>query len=187
MAKPGLVWVRLVLLLLLGILLQTTLMPDLQLREVRPDLMLLITICVGLTGGPEQGAIAGFGAGLLTDMFMTTTPVGLCALTMCLVGFIVGSLRGAIMPEVRSLWLAPGAALVATAGGVVLFVLLGVVLGQSQLSAGGVHHVLKIAIIEGVWNAILAVPTERAVSWASGQVTRSAELAASGASRPGGR
>src|ERR1700722_6746000 len=118
--RPALAWARLALVLFIGILLQTTLIPDLQFRGVRPDLMLLITICVGLTSGPEQGAVIGFSAGLLTDLFMTTTPLGLSALAFSLVGFALGGLRSAAMPEVRSLWLAPGGAFIGTATGVVL-------------------------------------------------------------------
>jgi rod shape-determining protein MreD len=156
---------RLGALLLLGVLLQTTVVPDLRIRGVCPDLMLLIAVCVGLVGGAEQGAVVGFGAGLLADLFLQTTPFGLSALAYCLIGFAVGALRGGML---REGWLiAPLVAFAASAAGVGVFVGAGVTVGQSQLTQGGAVVIAETAAIVGAMNALLAVPAARLVAWAA--------------------
>ena len=115
----------------MAILVQTTFGDDLRVTGVAPDLMVLLAICAGLTGGAESGAWVGFWAGLLADLFLTATPLGLSALTYCLVGAAVGALRTGGAAGVRVV--IPAAAVVGTAAAVLLWVGLGDVLGQSQL------------------------------------------------------
>jgi cell shape-determining protein MreD len=150
---------RLSVLLLVSLLLQTTVVTDVRLRGSCADLMLLFGI------GAEMGAIAGFSAGLLIDLFLHSTPVGLSALTYCLVGFGVGAVRRAVF---REGWLLPPAiALVASSAGVILFVIIGSMVGQSQLTAIGPRTIIQIAVIVGVMNAVLAVPVSHLVAWAA--------------------
>jgi rod shape-determining protein MreD len=156
---------RLSVLLLVALLLQTTIVPDLRLRGTDADVLLLFGICAGLAGGAEMGAIVGFAAGLLLDLFLQTTPVGLSALTYCLVGFGVGAVRRAVF---REGWLLlPAIALVASSIGVVLFVVIGSTVGQSQLTSVGPRRIIEVAIIVGVLNAVFAVPVSRIVAWAA--------------------
>jgi rod shape-determining protein MreD len=160
---------RLGVLLFVALLVQTTLAADLRVRGVSPDFMLLLTICAGLAGGADTGGLVGFTAGLLIDLFLHATPFGLSALTYCLVGYGVGALRRSVIHE--GWLLAPGMALVASAFGVVLFVLVGVMVGQHQLTAPGPKGIAQIAGIVAGINAILAVPVSRIVSWAAHGLT----------------
>jgi rod shape-determining protein MreD len=146
---------RIALVLVVAILIQTTLASDLRVLQVAPDLMLLIAICAGMAGGAQAGAWVGFWSGLLADMFLTT-PVGLSALTYCLVGAAVGAVREGFLQEHRLLL--PVVAFVATAAAVVLFVGIGDLLGQNQLLAGGRSWLIRVAVIEAAWNAVLAIP-----------------------------
>lgn len=148
--------VRIGVLLFVAILVQTTLGSDLRVFQIAPDFMLLITICAGMTGGAEAGAWVGFWAGLIADMFLASTPVGLSALTYCLVGAAIGSLRSGYLQERRLLL--PLAALGGTAAGVVLFVAVGDVLGQTQLLAAGRAWLVQVAVIESLWASVLAIP-----------------------------
>ncbi|HSS11274.1 MAG TPA: rod shape-determining protein MreD [Acidimicrobiales bacterium] len=168
---------RLGALLFVALLLQTTVAADLRIRGVSPDFMILVTICAGLAGGADTGAMVCFVAGLLIDLFLHATPFGLSALTYCLVGYGVGVLRRTVLHE--GWFLAPGTALVGSAVGVVLFVLVGVMVGQHQLTAPGPKGIAQIAGIVGGINAILAVPVARIVSWAGGGL--SGHAASSGA------
>jgi rod shape-determining protein MreD len=152
-------------LLFVALLLQTTVASDLRIRGVSPDFMLLLTICAGLAGGPDTGAVVGFLAGLLIDLFLHATPFGLSALTYCLVGYAVGVLRRSVLREGNLL--APATALLASAVGVLLFVLVGVMVGQHQLTSPGPRGLAQIAGIVAVVNAILAVPVSKLVSWAA--------------------
>lgn len=148
--------VRIGVLLFVAILLQTTLAADLRVLQIAPDFMLLIVICAAMTGGAEAGAWVGFWAGLLSDMFLAGTPVGLSALTYCLVGAAIGALRSGYLQDRRLLL--PLAALGGTAAGVVLFVAVGDVLGQTQLLAAGRAWLIRVAVIESLWATVLAVP-----------------------------
>jgi rod shape-determining protein MreD len=154
------------LIVVAALLIQTTVGDDMRIAGVAPDLMVLITICAGLTGGTEAGAWMGFCAGLATDLFLTSTPLGLSALTYCLIGASVGALRAAVLPDSRLL--TPVVAVVATAASVLLFVGLGDMLGQSQLLDSGRAWLIKVALIEAAWAAVLAIP----VAWIYGRAAR---------------
>jgi hypothetical protein len=100
---------------------------------------------------------------------MTDTPVGLAALTFCLVGYGVGALRSAVLPEG---WVTvPVLVFLASAVGVIGFVGIGDVVGQSQLVAGGRTDLIRIVIIESGANAVLALP----VAWLYGRAARGTE------------
>jgi rod shape-determining protein MreD len=173
--SPARARLRLAVLLVVALLLQTTVASDLRIRGVSPDFMLLLTICAGLAGGPDTGGVVGFLAGLLIDLFLHATPFGLSALTYCLVGYGVGILRRSALREGGLL--APATALVASAVGVLLFVLLGVMVGQHQLTAPGPTGLAQIVVIVAVVNAILAIPVSRLVSWACAGLQRPTQSA----------
>lgn len=156
---------RIAVLLVLAVLIQTALVSDLRIGGVAPDLMVVVVICAGLTGGAEAGAWVGFWSGLLTDMFLTSTPVGLSALTYCLTGAAVGALRASVLQERRSL--VPVAGLVGTAGAVLLFVAAGDVLGQAQLVAAGRSWLIRVVVVESVWSAVLALPIGYLYAWSA--------------------
>jgi rod shape-determining protein MreD len=157
--------VRLGALLFIALILQISVMSDLRVKGAAPDLMLLLAVCAGMADGPETGALVGFVAGLLIDLFLQTTPVGLSALTYCIVGFGVGTLRHTVIRD--SWWLAPLTSLIASGAGVALFVVIGVMVGQSQLTALPATSLVEIATIVAVMNAVLAVPVIRVVGWAT--------------------
>lgn len=147
---------RIALFLIVAVLIQTALGTDLRVGGVAPDLMVLGVICAGLTGGTEAGAWVGFWAGLLTDMFLTSTPIGLSALTYCLTGAAIGALRASVLQERRTL--IPLAALVGTGAAVLLFVAAGDVLGQTQLMGAGRSWLIRVVVVESLWNAVLSLP-----------------------------
>jgi rod shape-determining protein MreD len=155
---------RLALLLVGALLLQTTVVPDLRVLGVCPDLMLLCTVCAALVGGPELGSIVGFAAGLMADLFLSTTPLGLTALAFSVVGYSVGSIRRTVLQE--GWLLAPAVGFVASAAGVAIFVLAGVLVGQSQLTRVGPIALVKTALLVGAMNAIIAAPVARLFGWA---------------------
>lgn len=151
--------VRVLLLLVVGLVVQMTFAADMRVDGVAPDLMLLLAICAGLYGGSHQGALVGFAAGLLSDLFLTNTPFGLAALTFCLVGYVVGWLRATVLPDG---WpLVPLFAFVASVLGVVAFLALGDLVGQSRLLVAGERVLVRTVLIESLANAILSLP----VAW----------------------
>lgn len=157
---------RIAMVLVVAILVETALGSDLRIDGVAPDLMVLVTICAGLTGGAEAGAWVGFWAGLMADLFLTSTPLGLSALTYCLIGAAVGALRTAVLPDARLI--TPAAALVGTIVAVLLWVALGDVLGQSQLLDAGRSWLIRVAVVEAGWATVLALP----VGWLYARAAR---------------
>jgi rod shape-determining protein MreD len=157
--------IRIGLLIFVAILVQTALGSDMRVSQVAPDLMVLLAICAGLEGGTEAGAWVGFWSGLTADMFLSGTPVGLSALTYCLIGAGTGALRAGFLQERRAL--VPLAAFVGTAASVLLFVTIGDVLGQSQLLAGGRSWLIRVTVIESAWAAVLSIPVSIIYHWAA--------------------
>ncbi len=148
--------VRIAGLLVVGLIFQTTFGADLRVAGVAPDLLLLFAIAGGLAAGPEAGAVIGFAAGLLADLTLTTTPIGLSALAWCLVGFAVGWARSNVLPDGRAV--EPLVGLAATLGGVAVFLAVGDLASQSAIIDLGHRWLLRIALVEALWNALLAVP-----------------------------
>ncbi len=152
--------VRVGLVVFAFVVVQQTLMLDLRVGGVHPDIMILLPIVAGLVGGPGRGATMGFGAGLVADLFLPT-PFGLSALVGCVIGFGVGVATLAL--DRSAWWLPPVAALGGSALYEVLYAVLGSLLGQPQML-----HValLQIVVVVSVVNAALALPALRMVAWA---------------------
>jgi rod shape-determining protein MreD len=152
---------RLSFVLVVGLTVQVGFGPHLQVLSVQGDLMLLVAIAAGLAAGPDRGAAIGFASGLAYDLLLQT-PFGLSALSYALVAFLVGSLQDSVL---RAAWWIPLAT--ATAGsllGVILYVVLGTMVGVEFLGVS----VAKVAIVVAVLNTVAAAPMIRAVRWATG-------------------
>lgn len=84
--------VRLSLVVVVALVVQTTLLDGLRLHGAHPNALLLIPVAVGLESGPEHGASVGFVVGLVADLLLPT-PFGLSALVDTLLGAAAGALR----------------------------------------------------------------------------------------------
>ena len=125
----------------------------------RPDVLLLLAIVAGLIAGPEKGAIVGFCAGLAFDVVLGT-PFGLSAFVYTLVGYVVGRLGANV---VRSAWwITPVLVGLASAASVVLYALVGAVLGEPTLK--GPQFATIVVVVASV-NALLAPLAVRALRW----------------------
>jgi rod shape-determining protein MreD len=136
-------------LVLTALVLQSTVFAQVKLADAKPDLVYLVTIVLAFLEGPAPGAVAGFFGGMAED-FLLDQPKGITALTLTLVGYTVGSLRQYVVtPSPLVPVLVVGAATIAA----VLFnQLVAFLLGQLTVGAG---YVIKVALLEGVYNAVL--------------------------------
>ena len=151
---------RLVLLVGLFLVVQETVAVKLRIAGVHPELMLLVPIAVGMVAGPREGAIAGFLAGIAIDLLLPT-PFGLTALVACLIGVGVGRATGSLTRELPLISML--VALAASGGAVMLYAVLGAVLGQASfLRVDLVAVVLVVAVV----NALLLPVALRLVRWA---------------------
>lgn len=154
-----LVRLRLPLAVLLVLTLQYSALQDMRFRDIRPDALLLFAVVAGIVGGSERGAVVAFAVGLVADLFVQT-PLGLSALTYALVAFAVGSLQAGLIRS--SWWITPLTALLGSAAGVVLFVVIGAVLGQTQLVSGEVPVIVAVVAL---MNAVLSLPVLALARW----------------------
>jgi rod shape-determining protein MreD len=150
---------RVGLVIVLFVTVQQTLVLDLRMGGIHPDIMLLLPILAGVVGGPARGASMGFTAGLVADLFLPT-PFGLSALVGTLLGFAVGAATLAL--DRTAPWLPPVTALLGSALYEVVYALLGSVLGQPQM----VHvQLARVVLVVSLANAVLALPAMRLVTW----------------------
>ncbi|HET9691404.1 MAG TPA: rod shape-determining protein MreD [Acidimicrobiales bacterium] len=177
MSPPGRARLRIAALAVLALLVQATVAADLRVAGAAPDLLLVVGLAAAIRGGAAHGVVVGFAAGLLGDLYASGTPVGLEALTFCLVGYGVGALRDNVLPAGRLL--TPVLAFAATVAAVVVFVVLGDLVGQHQLVLAGRGALVRVTLVEAAWSALLAVP----VSWAYARAGRGS----AGVDRLGGR
>ncbi len=152
--------VRIAVLVLGVFFVHDALLRGLRLDGIRPDIPLGLVVVAGVVGGPEAGAVFGFLAGVLVDLFLPT-PFGMSALVWCLLGYAVGNLQTAILPQSRASL--PVTALVASGAGEVLFALVGSVLGQPGMVT---PRLALIAGIVGLVNMIACWPLARGARWA---------------------
>ncbi len=80
------------IILLVFLLLQLGVANEISIGRVKPDILLVATICWGLFEGPSRGALFGFFGGLLEDAF-TTAVMGVGAFAKTVMGYISGELR----------------------------------------------------------------------------------------------
>lgn len=157
---------RLPLALLLVLVVQSSALRDVRVRDVHPDGLLLFAVAAGIVAGAETGALVGFLTGLVADLFVQT-PMGLSALAFALVAFAVGTLQGALIRA--AWWITPLTALVGSALGVALFAVIGAVLGQTQLVSDELPVVVAVVAVA---NAVLGIPAVRLADWALADAQR---------------
>ena len=140
--------VRLVLVVITLVVLQTTVFPHLRVFGAIPDLCLVATVAIAYEEGPQTGALFGFLSGLVVDLFLAS-PAGLSALANACTGYGVGVFQGGLVRESRMLPVFLGAI-----GGLVggtIFVVVGGIVGQSgYLTLTSVRIVIVAAIYDGV-------------------------------------
>lgn len=153
---------RLPLVVVTALLLHTTVLSHLRLAGVTPDIMLLVAVAGGLSGGPGTGALVGFASGMAIDLFLQT-PLGLSALVFSLVGYSVGTIHNALLKA--AWWIPVVTAFGATAAGEALYGLAGTVVGDRQVLLSELALIVPIVALV---NAALAPFVIRVVSWAVG-------------------
>lgn len=154
---------RIALVLFTATVLQIGLLSDLRIAGVSADLLLAITVAAGLTGGPNTGAIVGFSAGLIFDIFLAT-PLGLSAFAYCLTGYLVGLVENALVRT--AWWISTLFTVGGVAFGTTVYVVLGELVGQSQLFTADFP---KVLIIVSLYSAVFAPLCVWTMNWAVGR------------------
>jgi rod shape-determining protein MreD len=153
--SPG----RLAAVVIGALVLQVSLFSRFSYDGARPDIMILLAVLAGFTMGSERGAIVGFASGLAFDLVLST-PFGLSALVYTIVGYGVGAATGGVVRTSR--WLPPAIAAAGSAAGMVLYAVIGAVVGEATFDG---PPLAAIVVYVAVINAVLAPLAIRALAW----------------------
>ncbi len=137
-------------LLIVAVALQTTLFARLRPFDAAPALVVLTMIGVARRLPAEDAVVVGFLTGVLQDL-LVESPLGLWALTMSTVAFVVARFRSRV--EDDPTLLVP-VVFVVTFGALALFALLGTIFGEKTLADGGV---LRKMILPAAYNIVLGL------------------------------
>jgi rod shape-determining protein MreD len=128
--------------------------------SVPVDIFVVMAVGAGVVGGAQRGAVTGFAAGLCSDLLLRT-PFGLWALSLALVGYVVGSVSAARNRTSRVFPVIAG--LVGGALSVLVFAVAGELVGQPYLSDPDLGRI--IAVRAGS-TAVLVLPVAGLIRWA---------------------
>jgi len=126
---------------------------------VTPDLVVVVVILASLSLRPELTLVVGFVAGLLVDVSVGTTVLGLRALTYTAVAFIAVQTRSRAdsSPLAVGVW-----AGLLTLVSVAFFLMVGVLFGQSAELGGQVfRRLIQVPLANLVAAGTLAIPVTR--------------------------
>lgn len=131
--------------ILAAVLLQVTVLNNLPFPGgAGPDLVLVTVVALALAGGPREGAVIGFAAGLALDIAPPASGLlGQSALVFCLVGYGCGLLRLALE---RSAWLPLAGVALGAAAGEALYALVGLIFGDPDVTWQATRQVLPAAV-----------------------------------------
>ena len=137
--------------LVLAAVLETALFPVVTLFGFRPDLLLLTTVVFATRDGPLTGVRIGATAGLVADLLVSSSPMGLTVLLYGIAGILVGWSRPYLAPNsvTAPLLLTAAASVLTTAAYGVLYSLL------ADERVGAVL-VVQAAVAVGLYNTLLA-------------------------------
>lgn len=142
--------------------LQTTLLAEMRPFGVVLQLMLLLSAAAGVSAGPERGALAGFVMGLLFDLVLPT-PLGLHALVFGLAGYMAGYAHTltAAHPWWLTMLVVGGASLGAMATYPVVAAFVG-------LDGWLTPRLIKVALVVGASNMVVAPAAVGLQRWCFG-------------------
>ncbi len=153
--------VRLGLVVVTLVVIQTSVFPHLRILGVLPDLLLVATVAMAYEGGPQSAALFGFAGGLTIDLFLSS-PVGLSALAFCMTGYFLGVFQGGLIRESRNI--APVFGGIGGLLGGTIFVVVGGIAGQAGYLS---FHSVKVVVVAAIYDAVVAYGVFPFVRWAN--------------------
>ncbi|MEO0493658.1 MAG: rod shape-determining protein MreD [Actinomycetota bacterium] len=159
--------VRLAIVFVVALVVQLTVFVDVRVLGVAPELLALVAVTAAFFIGPERGPLIAFVAGLLWDVYLPT-PLGVSAITFAIVAYVVATLNEGLFHDTRTQLV--GVVAVGSAASVLGYALLGAIVGESGLIS---VDLLVIAVVVGLFNAVLAPIAAPIMAWAlAGEVER---------------
>jgi rod shape-determining protein MreD len=158
LAKTGIVVVAL--------LIEFVLANILGLNTIKPDLMLIVVICMSFISGTEEGTIVGFAGGLLKDVFSVHF-LGINALVKSLIGYIAGVIRERIFSQ-HIMWVVAISTFIFTfINNIIIFFLLNALHTNYDFAITIRNFVLSQAIINSIISPFLFIGIKKIFTYIS--------------------
>ena len=138
--------------------LQTTIFADMRPAGVALQVMLAFAAAAGAAGGSERGATAGFVLGLMFDLG-TGGPLGSSSITMGLAGFVAGYV--ALINVERQWWLAAIFVAVGAAVGELGVPVVRSFIGDANVYSDRLYIIVPLVAIAAAVASPLLVPVSR--------------------------
>lgn len=148
--------------LLVAVALQSTLLAKLTLLGVIPQLVLVVVVCLAYLDGPRVGVVLGFAGGLLQDLLLPQSIIGLTALVYTLVGYGVASVRQFVPSE--SVWSPVLGVAIASAIAEFSYAMLAIILGQEWVSISFTAEVTGLVVLYDTLLTPFAFPLLRKIA-----------------------
>lgn len=136
--------------IVLALALQSTVLNRATVLGVIPQVLLVVLVSLAYLDGERVGAATGFFGGLLQDLLIVGSIVGLYALAYTLVGFAVGSFRKYAPAE--SVWTPVLVVMVASAAAEFGYAILNILMGQQWVSLG---YTAKVGGLVVLYNTLV--------------------------------
>ncbi len=158
MSRPAQLALRLGLISLLAVVVQTAALSQLSLFGATADVAPLVVVSAGLLAGSLTGALTGFWVGLLVDVALLQT-LGVTSLVLVIVGHFAGRVRETARdPQATLLPLAAGG--IGTFVALTVFSLLQFLLGvETPVSFELVREIVSTVLV----NTLIALPVHALV------------------------
>jgi rod shape-determining protein MreD len=144
-----------------ALVLQQGIVSDLRVAGAVGNLVLVLVVAAGVTGGADRGVLYGFAAGLGHDLLLDS-PFGLTALVLALVGWSAGAVSAVFVRPPR--WWPPVLAVVAGFVSATLMTVVGHVVGVPYPA----NDIMRIGLVEGLVAAMLVLPACGVLRWVHG-------------------
>jgi len=90
---------RHILLIVLALHLQTSWVHKIAISGIKPNLVLIVLVYIGISSGQITGTVFGFFSGFLVDIYAAPVSMGIHTLANAVVGFAVGYSRIGVVAE----------------------------------------------------------------------------------------
>lgn len=148
--------------IVLALALQSTVLVKMTLLGVVPELVLVVVVSLGYLDGERVGTASGFFGGLMLDLLLPQSIIGLTALVYTLVGYGVGTMRQFAQGE--SVWTPVFAVVIASAVAQVSYALLAIILGQPWVSIAFTAKVIGLVVLYNTLLTPFVFPLVRRVA-----------------------
>jgi rod shape-determining protein MreD len=142
--------------------LQSTLVAQVTLLGVIPQLVLIVVVSLAFTDGIRVGVVTAFAGGLLQDLLLPQSIVGLTALVYVLIAYAVGIFREYSTTE--SVWAPVFVVALSSVIAEASYALLAVILGQPWVSFVFTTKVIGLVVLYNTLLTPLLFPLIRRVA-----------------------